>query len=320
MITSRSFWNGCLLALAATACAVVSTFAEEAKCPDCPGNCGKSAACADRANCREPNGCRFRGDSQFASDNTRIDCVDSTRAEQNSAAPHCNRDDSEGCASKRRAVERCAVDGCTAGRSTECPADSGHQRCSEGVRQNETCDSSLAEKPGCPTVSESGCPLLKRKSAAYDTPSRATRELLPGEPTQQILELLGELSGEQYYGLHCPGLIAATGDEHDACLQRRAQMIEVLREIDAQERLAERALPEPIEEVVGQRVVNRRQYSALRESSSELEEVAARLEAAELCEEADLVRRLADDLRHEARQAAAQRRNRVYISSVPSRD
>jgi hypothetical protein len=79
-------------------------------------------------------------------------------------------------------------------------------------------------------------------------------------------------------------------------------------------------LPEPEEVPSGDRVVSRSQAEALRHSASSLERTAAALEEAELCDEADLVRRLSEELRQQSRHAAARLRGGIFMSSAPSRE
>lgn len=151
---------------------------------------------------------------------------------------------------------------------------------------------------------------------------REACDLAPGEPTQQILDLMSQLDPNAGRGIICPGLAGETEpcSAAEDAKQRRVQLVEVLRELETDDEQPGEVLPEPLEEIQSERIVNRGQRIALRYSSSALEHTAAQLEEAQLYEEADLVRRLADDLRDQARQAAAAARGAVFVTSAPPLD
>jgi hypothetical protein len=148
------------------------------------------------------------------------------------------------------------------------------------------------------------------EKAEHDKP-----DVVLGEPAKQILELMDALDPNGDRRIHCPGIsVEPAGKEQRDLQARRANMMEILHELDEQDKLAE-SLPEPLEEVRAEPAVTAVQSVALRRSSTALEHTAAQLEDAQLYDEADLVRHLAKELREQARHAVAGLTGRPRLSA-----
>lgn len=194
--------------------------------------------------------------------------------------------------------ERCAAGRC---------AKNSEARCQAGRHGGFECDecrmASGAAQPAGPCSREA-------EKAEHDKP-----DVVLGEPAKQILELMDALDPNGDRRIHCPGIsVEPAGKEQRDLQARRANMMEILHELDEQDKLAE-SLPEPLEEVRAEPAVTAVQSVALRRSSTALEHTAAQLEDAQLYDEADLVRHLAKELREQARHAVAGLTGRPRLSA-----
>lgn len=156
-----------------------------------------------------------------------------------------------------------------------------------------------------------GCPAKCFDSVAKKCGNDSC-DLKPGEPAQQILDLMNQIDPDRNYFIRCPGLNTSNEEctASDEMKERRAEVIKVVRAMNRQERENAECSPEDCgtdssSELDSQRFVDCSQAAALRASASVLEHTAAQLEEAELCDEADHVRHLADQLRGQARSASA---------------
>lgn len=204
------------------------------------------------------------------------------------------------------AVKRCsqeestvATGNCSSDKSA-CCCDGATDTCADGCK----CERAEKRAGECAVKCDSAKTVHCQKDACQSTTA--------DKISHPVLDLVDKLDPTTD-GIFCPGLAV---DVELEISDRRAQLIDVLRELEESEATA--AVECSSEQVgLGHQVANPFQADALRQTSSALEHAAAHLEEVELFEQADAVRRLAESLRHESRQAAARLRASFYMSAVP---
>lgn len=333
------------LAVFAITCSVTPRIIAAGDCPACPDNgcpsnqCSACAAkarmCAASGECCEQSGdkssqtagaaCRQEGVCDEVVDVKELHCDDACLATSGQ------------CQTEKRVASACQAAGesasecggkCKARLAKACSktGQCASSACAKSGGEEHECHEALAA--GCPSKSstkcaaKSGCSKSCEKSVAgkskQSSPCRAAEDIV------KIKERLELRAG----GNPCPGLnleLDFAADQDSDAEARRAQMIEVLESLDA-DRQAEHAeltlpgheeLSSPEEVSLGQRAFSADQAYVLRVASSSLEQTAAILEEAELDDQADLVRHLADEMRREARQASARARQEALMSVMP---
>lgn len=262
----------CTKAKQALECATKSC---AAKCESCSTECGSCCCdegaekCADACKCAK----------------TDYGVLRTSECAATCKVSDCGRDcESSACETKTCSKSACANSSCGG--------------CPNGTECAAACDASACAKKAC---AKSAC----AKSQCADCPNANCSDEVAEKSEHPVLDIADKLAPAE--GIYCPGVVI-NGSEcpsgHEVA-ERRAQMVEVLRELE-QTDASEEILPAPEEIGAGERMMHPHQRTALRHTASALEHAAARLEEAELYEEADRVRELAGQLRHESRQAAMQ--------------
>ncbi len=240
-----------------------------------------------------------------------------------STSPHCTAAASTNCC--RQGDNASCPEAQAAGKAGQCDqtaralaccAQASECPCSNKTACGQSCTTACkAQMAKCEQASAANCCQGNncQDCKCSDCNCQKTDDTACEEPEHPALEIADKLDPGAR-GIHCPGLNMGACPTSDELNERRAQMVEAIRNLEE----CESALPAPEEIGSGLPMANPIQGLALRQSASALEHTAAGLEEAELYEEADRVRRLADELRHQSRVAAAQYRERISMSISPT--
>jgi hypothetical protein len=263
-------------------------------------------------------------------------CEQGETACESAAAIHCAQSVASDCAAL--SAKHCTAGACAAAikcdyESETTYADPGklagacaatkQRECKTNAEQAASTECSDAACPAKQRPCNSECESGKKRCASQACAARQAEAAC--EPQSQaardIMRLMDSLQAHGGEGIHCPGLtVDETVTEQREVHARRAQLIQVLENLSDADRPESETLPVELEELApGEEVTEEVEFAdtapavqteALRYSSASLEHTAAELEAAELYEDADLVREIAGQMRHKARRVAGRQLRR----------